>query len=65
MGAEVIVCPTALAPDHPHHYVQVARKLAREIPKSFLCSQYDNPDNAHLLAAIALLRVLPAGRLRL
>ena len=46
MGAEVIVCPTALAPDHPHHYVQVARKLAREIPNSFLCNQYDNPDNA-------------------
>ncbi len=46
MGAEVIVCPTALAPDHPRHYVQVARKLAREIPNSFLCNQYDNPDNA-------------------
>ena len=46
MGAEVIVCPTAVAPDDPRHYVEVARKLAREIPNSYLCNQYDNPDNA-------------------
>lgn len=46
MGAEVIVCPTAVAPDDPRHYVQVARKLAREIPNSYLCNQYDNPDNS-------------------
>lgn len=46
MGAEVIVCPTAVAPEDPRHYVQVARKLAREIPNAYLCNQYDNPDNA-------------------
>jgi cystathionine beta-synthase len=46
MGAEVIVCPTAVTPDDPRHYVQVARRLAHEIPNSFLCNQYDNPDNA-------------------
>ncbi len=46
MGAEVIVCPTAVTPDDPRHYVQVARKLAREIPNAYLCNQYDNPDNA-------------------
>lgn len=45
MGAEVIVCPTAVSPEDPRHYVQVAKKLAREIPNSFLCNQYDNPDN--------------------
>jgi cystathionine beta-synthase len=45
MGAEVIVCPTAVAPDDPRSYVQVAHKLASEIPNSFLCNQYDNPDN--------------------
>jgi cystathionine beta-synthase len=45
MGAEVIVCPTAVAPDDPRMYIQVARRLAREIPNSFLCDQYDNPDN--------------------
>ncbi|MGH8594850.1 MAG: PLP-dependent cysteine synthase family protein, partial [Gammaproteobacteria bacterium] len=46
MGAEVIVCPTAVAPEDPRSYTQVARKLAAEIPNSFLCNQYDNPDNA-------------------
>jgi cystathionine beta-synthase len=46
MGAEVIVCPTAVTPDDSRHYVQVARRLAAEIPNSFLCNQYDNPDNA-------------------
>jgi Cysteine synthase len=46
MGAEVIVCPTAVAPEHPSNYVQVARKLSREIPNAYLCNQYDNPDNA-------------------
>jgi cystathionine beta-synthase len=46
MGAEVIVCPTAVTPEDPRHYVQVARKLASEIPNSYLCNQYDNPDNA-------------------
>ncbi len=46
MGAEVIVCPTAVTPEDSRHYVQVARKLNREIPNSYLCNQYDNPDNA-------------------
>jgi cystathionine beta-synthase len=46
MGAEVIVCPTAVEPSDSRHYVQVARKLHEEIPNSFLANQYDNPDNA-------------------
>lgn len=45
MGAEVIVCPTDVPPDHPRMYIQVARQLAQEIPNAFLCNQYDNPDN--------------------
>jgi cystathionine beta-synthase len=45
MGAEVIVCPTAVAPDDPRSYHSVARKLAREIPNSFHANQYDNPAN--------------------
>jgi len=50
MGAEVIVCPTAVAPDDPRSYTSVARKLASEIPNSFHANQYDNPANptAHL-----------------
>lgn len=45
MGAEVIVCPTAVAPDDPRSYHSVARKLAKEIPNSFHANQYDNPAN--------------------
>ncbi len=45
MGAEVIVCPTAVEPEDPRSYHSVARKLAREIPNSFHANQYDNPAN--------------------
>lgn len=45
IGAEVIVCPTAVDPDDPRHYHQVAHKLAKEIPNSYYPDQYSNPDN--------------------
>jgi len=45
MGAQVIVCPTAVEPDDPRSYTSVAKKLAREIPNSFHANQYDNPAN--------------------
>lgn len=45
LGAEVIVCPTAVAPEDPRSYYQVARRLAREIPNSVYVNQYDNPAN--------------------
>lgn len=45
IGAEVIVCPTAVEPDDPRHYHQVAQKLAKEIPNSYYPDQYSNPDN--------------------
>ena len=44
-GAEVIVCPTAVAPDHPESYYSVARRLAEEIPGAFRPDQYSNPAN--------------------
>jgi cystathionine beta-synthase len=44
-GAEVVVCPTAVAPDSPESYYQVARRIARERPNAFLTNQYDNPAN--------------------
>lgn len=46
LGAEVIVCPTAVAPEDPRSYYQVARRLATEIPNSVYLNQYDNPANA-------------------
>ncbi len=46
LGAEVIVCPTNVAPDDPRSYYSVAERLSKEIPNSFWCNQYDNPSNA-------------------
>ncbi len=45
LGAEVIVCPTAVEPDDPRSYYSVAKKLAREIPNSYYPNQYENPMN--------------------
>jgi cystathionine beta-synthase len=50
-GADVVVCPTAVPPDSPESYYEVAKKLAREIPNAILANQYFNPKNpeAHYL----------------
>ncbi|MBI4054854.1 MAG: cystathionine beta-synthase [Elusimicrobia bacterium] len=45
LGAEVIVCPTAVEPEDPRSYYCVAKKLAREIPNAFYPNQYANPEN--------------------
>jgi len=45
LGAEVIVCPTAVEPEDPRSFYSVAKKLAREIPNSYYPNQYDNPSN--------------------
>ncbi len=45
VGAEVIVCPTNVEPADPRSYYSVARRLAKEIPNSFHCNQYDNLAN--------------------
>ena len=45
LGAEVIVCPTAVEPDDPRSYYSVAKKLSAEIPNSFYPNQYENPLN--------------------
>lgn len=44
-GAEVIIAPTSAAPDSPEHYVNVAKRLAKETPNSFRINQYDNQKN--------------------
>jgi cystathionine beta-synthase len=44
-GAEVIVCPTTVAPDHPESYYSVAKRLADTIPGAFQPDQYHNPRN--------------------
>jgi len=44
-GAEVVVCPTGVAPDHPDSYYSVARRLVAETPGAFQPDQYHNPAN--------------------
>ncbi|ROO82774.1 cystathionine beta-synthase [Actinocorallia herbida] len=44
-GAEVVVCPTAVAPDHPDSYYSVSDRLAAEIPGAWKPDQYANPGN--------------------
>lgn len=44
-GAEVAVCPTAVAPEDPRSYYQVSDRLVREIPNAWKPDQYSNPNN--------------------
>src|SRR3954468_9212133 len=44
-GAEVVVCPTAVAPEDPGSYYNVSDKLAREVPGAWKPDQYSNPAN--------------------
>jgi cystathionine beta-synthase len=44
-GAEVVVCPTAVAPEHPDSYYSTAERLTKETPNSFRPDQYSNPNN--------------------
>jgi cystathionine beta-synthase len=44
-GAEVVVCPTAVAPEDPRSYYNVSDRLAAEIPGAWKPDQYANPNN--------------------
>jgi cystathionine beta-synthase len=44
-GAEVVVCPTAVAPEDPRSYYNVSDRLARDIPGAWKPDQYSNPGN--------------------
>jgi cystathionine beta-synthase len=44
-GAEVVVCPTAVAPEDPRSYYNVSDRLARDIPGAWKPDQYSNPAN--------------------
>jgi cystathionine beta-synthase len=46
VGAEVVVCPTDVAPEDPRSYYSVSKRLAKETPNSWYVNQYDNPSNA-------------------
>jgi cystathionine beta-synthase len=44
-GAEVIVTPTAVPPDHPDNYVMMAKRIAEETPNAVLANQFYNEAN--------------------
>jgi cystathionine beta-synthase len=44
-GAEVVITPTAVPPDHPDHYLQKARAIAERTPGAVLANQFYNPAN--------------------
>ena len=44
-GAQVVVCPTAVAPEDPLSYYSTAERLTRETPNAFRPDQYSNPAN--------------------
>ncbi len=48
-GAQVVVCPTAVAPEHPDSYYSVSDRLVREIDGAWKPDQYSNPEgpNSH------------------
>jgi len=44
-GAEVVVTPTAVPPDHPDHYVMKAKQIVSETPNAILANQFYNQVN--------------------
>ena len=44
-GAEVVVCPTAVDPDHPDSYYRTSDRLVEEIDGAWKPNQYANPEN--------------------
>jgi cystathionine beta-synthase len=44
-GAEVIITPTAVPPDHPDNYVMMAKRIAEETPNAILANQFYNDAN--------------------
>jgi cystathionine beta-synthase len=44
-GAEVIVTPSAVPPDHPDYYNNLAKRIAEERPNAILADQFYNPVN--------------------
>jgi cystathionine beta-synthase len=44
-GAEVIVTPSAVAPDHPDNYVMRAKQIAHDTPNAILANQFYNQAN--------------------
>ncbi len=44
-GAEVVVCPVAVAPEDPRSYYSTAERLVKEVPNAYRPNQYHNQAN--------------------
>ncbi len=44
-GAEVVITPTAVPPDHPENYVMKAKQITRDTPGAVLANQFYNQEN--------------------
>src|SRR5688500_16529522 len=44
-GADVVITPTAVPPDHPDSYVMMAKRIAKETPNAILADQFYNDAN--------------------
>ncbi|CAH0305686.1 PLP-dependent cysteine synthase family protein [Pseudomonas brassicacearum] len=51
-GAKVVICPYAVAPSSPQHFVNVAKRIAQSLPNGWFCDQFSNQANveAHYLS---------------
>ncbi len=64
-GAEVLLSPTAVAPESPDSYYSVAKRIERERPGAVLMNQYHNPANpqAHYVSTGPELWEQTAGKI--
>lgn len=44
-GGRVVITPTAVAPEDPRSYYNVAKRIVEETPNAILANQYHNPEN--------------------
>jgi cystathionine beta-synthase len=64
-GAEVIITPTAVPPDHPDNYVVMAKRIAEETPNAILANQFyndANPEAHYATTRTSSARQEPAAR---
>jgi len=63
-GAEVVITPSDVSPDHPEYYVNAAKRIAQETPGSFMANQHYNQENpeAHYLTTGPEIWEQTAGR---
>jgi cystathionine beta-synthase len=64
-GAKVVICPTAVSPEHPESYYSVANQITASTPGAFQPNQYHNPQNprAHELSTGPEIWRQTAGRI--